>query len=415
VLAIVRGDRLAGSLETGEEGGILLDRTPFYAEGGGQVGDTGFLTAPGGVAEVRDTRAPLRGLILHEAIVREGRLRVGDVLAAEVDRERRLAVMRGHDATHLVHAALRDVVGTHVKQAGSLVEADRLRFDFSHYAALSGEILRQIEDVVNDVIRQDLPIRTSVMPLDEALRKGALAFFGDKYADTVRVVEVPGFSMELCGGTHASSTGSIGLVKLTQERGIAAGVRRLEALAGEGALRELREDHRTVDRLQAALNVDRRRLDETLLRLLEQNRALQKEVDRLKVEMAAGAGAAADEEMRDLGGVRVLVRGPQRDLDKDAVRALVDRSRRRVPSGVIVQWAQRDDRITVTASVSRDLIPRLHAGEIVRSLAGLFDGKGGGKPDMAEAGGRLPGAFAGARDRTFEIVERHIRDRGARP
>jgi alanyl-tRNA synthetase len=415
VLAIVRGDRLAGSLETGEEGGILLDRTPFYAEGGGQVGDTGFLTAPGGVAEVRDTRAPLRGLILHEAIVREGRLRVGDVLAAEVDRERRLAVMRGHDATHLVHAALRDVVGTHVKQAGSLVEADRLRFDFSHYAALSGEILRQIEDVVNEVIRQDLPIRTSVMPLDEALRKGALAFFGDKYADTVRVVEVPGFSMELCGGTHASSTGSIGLVKLTQERGIAAGVRRLEALAGEGALRELREDHRTVDRLQAALNVDRRRLDETLLRLLEQNRALQKEVDRLKVEMAAGAGAAADEELRDLGGVRVLVRGPQRDLDKDAVRALVDRSRRRVPSGVIVQWAQRDDRITVTASVSRDLIPRLHAGEIVRSLAGLFDGKGGGKPDMAEAGGRLPGAFAGARDRTFEIVERHIRDRGARP
>ncbi|MGH9751064.1 MAG: alanine--tRNA ligase [Candidatus Polarisedimenticolia bacterium] len=413
VLALVRGDQVVEELAAGGEGQVLLDRTPFYPEGGGQVGDTGFLAGPGGVAEVRDTRAPLRGLILHEVVVREGRLKGGDVVAAEVDRPRRLAVMRGHDATHLVHAALRNVVGTHVKQAGSLVEADRLRFDFSHYAPLSEEIVRQVEDEVNEVIRQDLPIRTSVMPLDEALRKGALAFFGDRYGDTVRVVEVPGYSLELCGGTHAASTGSIGLIKVTQERGVAAGVRRVEALAGEGALRELREDRRIVDRMQSALNVERRALHESLARLLEQNRSLQKEVDRLKVEKAAGTGGGGEEDLRDVAGVKVLVRGPQRDLDKDAVRALVDRSRGRLPSGVIVQWAARDDRISVVAAVSRDLIPRLHAGEIVKELALLFDGRGGGKPDLAEAGGKDNGRMGDARARSFEAVERVLRRAGA--
>ncbi len=412
ILALIRGDRLVEELAAGEEGQVLLDRTPFYAEGGGQVGDTGFLTATGGVAEVRDTQAPVRGLNLHVVVVREGRLRTGDSLLAEVDRDRRQAVMRGHDATHLVHAALRDVVGTHVKQAGSLVSPDRFRFDFSHYAPLSEEILRQVEDEVNDVIRQDLPILATTMPLEEALRRGALAFFGDKYGEVVRVIEVPGFSLELCGGTHASSTGSIGLLKVTQERGIAAGIRRIEALAGRGALQELREDRRVVDRLQGALNVERRKLQETLARLLEQNRALQREVEDLKVSAAAGGNGPADDELRDVSGVKVLVRGPQEGLDKDALRALVDRSRARVPSGVIVQWGLRDDRATVTASVSRDLIPPLHAGEIVKELAALIDGRGGGRPDMAEAGGRNSEAVRTARERTFEIVEKVIRRAG---
>ena len=416
VLALLKDDRRVDALGAGEEGLVLLDRTPFYPEGGGQVGDTGFLTGPGGVAEVRDTRAPKPGLPLHAVTVREGHLREGDEVTAEVDRARRLAIMRGHDATHLVHAALRDVLGTHVKQAGSLVQPDRFRFDFTHYAALSEEILRQVEDEVNDVIRQDLAIRASVMPFDEALRRGALAFFGDKYGDVVRVVEVPGFSMELCGGTHAASTGSIGLLKLTQERGIAAGVRRVEALAGEGALRELREDRRTVHRMEGALNVERARLQETLERLLDQNRLLQRELDRAKVAMAAGgAGGGGDDELRDLDGVKVLVRGPQEGLDKDAIRQLVDKSRGKLPSGVIVQWALREDRVSVTASVSRDLIPRLHAGEIVKEIARLFDGRGGGKPDLAEAGGKKPDDLKGARDRTFDAVASAIRRAGAAP
>ncbi len=416
VLALVRDERLVDALGAGDEGQVLLDRTPFYAEGGGQMGDTGFLTGTEGVAEVRDTQAPRPRLSLHAVVIREGHLRVGDRVVAEVDRPRRLALMRSHDATHLLHAALRDILGTHVKQAGSLVQPDRFRFDFSHYAALSDEILRQVEDEVNDVIRQDLPIRATVLPFDEALRRGALAFFGDKYGEVVRVVEVPGFSMELCGGTHAASTGSIGLLKLTQERGIAAGVRRVEALAGEGALRELREDRRTVDRFQTALNVERPRLHETLARLLDQNRALQRELDRVKVAMAAGgAGGGADDELRDVDGIQVLVRGPQEGLDKDAIRQLVDKSRGRLPSGVIVQWALRDDRVSVTASVSRDLIPRLHAGEIVKEIARLFDGRGGGKPDLAEAGGKKPGDLKAARERTFEAVASAIRRAGAAP
>jgi alanyl-tRNA synthetase len=409
VLALVRGEDLVEELGTGDAGQVLLDRTPFYAEAGGQVGDTGYLTASTGVAFVRDTRAPLPRLNLHDVVVREGRLRVGDMVLAEVDRERREAVMRSHDATHLLHAALRDVVGTHVKQAGSLVDPDRLRFDFSHYAGLSEEILQQVEDEVNDVIRQNLPITTRVMPLDEALRRGALAFFGDKYGDEVRVVEVPGFSMELCGGTHAASTGSIGLLKVTQERGIAAGIRRVEALAGRAALGDLREDRRLVEKLQSALNVERARVHETLTRLLEQNRSMAREIEKLKIDRAAAGGASAEAQVQDVEGVKLMVPAVQKDLDRSAVRALVDRNRERLKSGVIIQWAVEDDRVHVTVSVSRDLIPPLHAGAIVKELAALVGGRGGGKADLAEAGGRRAGDPEGTRVSSIAVARDVIR------
>ena len=412
VTALLKDGSPIEQLVEGEEGGAVLDRTPFYAEGGGQVGDRGYLTGAMGAAEVLDTKAPIRGLIVHAVKVREGRLRVGDKVRAEVDAVRRLAVTRSHDATHLLHAALREVVGTHVKQAGSLVGPDRLRFDFQHFAPLPEAIQRQVEDIVNDVVRQDLPIRSAVMPIDEALRRGALAFFGDKYGDVVRVIEIPGFSMELCGGTHASSTGSIGVVRLTQERGIAAGTRRVEALTGEGALRDARDDRQVLSSVQAALNAERSTVPEALTRLLEQNRALRQEVDRLKITMAAGpaGGGAAAEEVRDVSGVRLLVPRVQTGLDKNAVRALVDRSRERLPSGVIVQWAVQEDRVNVTTSVSRDLIPPLHAGEIVKALAPLVDGRGGGRAEMAEAGGRKSGDLEQVRARSLEIVEGLIRE-----
>jgi len=411
VIALVRGEALVDALANGEEGGVILDRTPFYAESGGQVGDTGFLTGQGGVAEVCDTKAPLRGLPVHNVRVREGRLRVGDIVRAEVDRGRRLAITRGHDATHLVHAALREVVGTHVKQAGSLVSPDRLRFDFTHYAGLGDEILRDIEELVNDVVRQDLPITSAVMPIEEALRRGALAFFGDKYGDEVRVVEIPGFSMELCGGTHATTTGSIGVVRLSQERGIAAGTRRLEALTGSGALADAREERRSLAATQSVLNTDRQAVPEAVSRLVEQNRALARELERLKVQIAVGAGGgAANEEVREVSGVRLLVARVQTGLDKSAVRALVDRTRETMPSGVIVQWVLIEDRVNVTTSVSKDLIPPLHAGEIVRALAPLVEGKGGGRADMAEAGGRRSGDLEEIRRRSVVILEGLIRE-----
>ena len=417
IVALLRRDALVDELQHGEEGGVLLDRTPFYAESGGQVGDTGTLTASGGAAVVSDTQAPRRGLPLHLVRVLEGRLRTGDRVRAEVNRDRRLATTRAHDATHLVHAALREVVGTHVKQAGSLVEADRLRFDFTHYASLPEEIQRQVEDLVNDVVRQDLPIRSAVMPLDEALRKGALAFFGDKYADVVRVIEIPGFSMELCGGTHASTTGSIGVVRLAPERGIAAGTRRVEALTGALALDEARDERKALAGVTAALHVDRAGAPEALLRLVEQNRSLQREIERLKVAIASGeGGGGGGEEVREVAGVHVLVPKVQRGLDKGALRALVDRNRERLPSGVIVQWAaQEEDRVQVTTSVSKDLIPPLHAGEIVKALAPLVDGRGGGRADMAEAGGRRTGDLEGVREKSIPILENLIREaRGER-
>ena len=411
IVGILRGEALVEELRAGEEGGVLLDRTPFYAESGGQIGDSGHLVSASGAALVRDTQAPMRGLNLHAVRVQEGLLRVGDRVRAEVDRARRLAVTRGHDATHLVHAALRDVVGVHVKQAGSLVDVDRLRFDFSHYAPLSEEILREVEDEVNDVIRQDLPIRSAVMSIEEALRKGALAFFGEKYGDVVRVIEIPGFSMELCGGTHAESTGSIGIVRLIQERGIAAGTRRVEALTGEVALHDARDDRRTLRDVQSALNVDRQAAPGTVARLLEQNKTLAREVERLRVEIAAGGEAGpAGEDVREVAGVRLLVPRVQTGLDKSAVRALVDKNRERLPSGVIVQWALQEDRANVTTSVSRDLIPPLNAGEIVKVLAHLVDGRGGGRADMAEAGGRKVDDLDQVVVRTWEIVEGLIRE-----
>jgi alanyl-tRNA synthetase len=410
IVALLRGETQVEVLKQGDEGQVVLDRTPFYAEAGGQVGDSGFLTGALGAAEVTGTQAPIRGLTLHLVRVREGLLRAGETVRAEVDRDRRIAVTRGHDATHLVHAALREVVGTHVKQAGSLVDADRLRFDFTHYAPLSDEIQRQVEDLVNDVVRQDLPIKSAVMPLEEALKRGALAFFGDKYGDVVRVVEIPGFSMELCGGTHGGSTGSIGVVRLQAERGIAAGTRRVEALTGREALREARDERRALQGVSTALHVDRQAAPETLQRLLEQNRLLQRQIEELRVTLAAG-GAPLAEEVREVAGVRMLVPRVQRGLDKGAVRALVDRNRERLPSGVIVQWAvQEEDRVNVTTSVSRDLIPPLHAGEIVRALAPLVDGRGGGRADMAEAGGRKAGDLEGVRTRSIDIVATLIRE-----
>ncbi|HUD72803.1 MAG TPA: alanine--tRNA ligase [Dongiaceae bacterium] len=415
ITALLRGESLVDTLEAGDEGGVVLDRTPFYSEAGGQVGDSGFLTAAGGAAEVRDTRSPVRGLPVHTVTVREGRLKVGDLVRAEVDRARRLAVTRGHDATHLLHAALRDVVGTHVKQAGSLVQPDRLRFDFTHHAGLGDDLLRDVEDLVNDVVRQDLPIKSAVMPFDEALRRGALAFFGDKYGDVVRVIEIPGFSMELCGGTHAGTTGTIGLVRLTQERGIAAGTRRVEALTGAGALHDSRDEAKALQGAQAALNIDRAALPAAVGKLVEQNRALLRDLERLKVQVAAGGGAGGGpaEEPKDVAGVPMLVPRVQTGLDKSAVRALVDRTRQRLPRGVIVQWAQMEDAVTVTTSVSKDLIPRLNAGEMVKALAPLVNGRGGGRADMAEAGGRLAGDLEPIRAKSMEIVERLIRETGA--
>jgi alanyl-tRNA synthetase len=407
VLALVRGEDLVDDLKAGEEGLVLLERTPFYAEAGGQQGDTGFLTAGGGVAEVRDTRAPLRGLNLHSVVVRQGRLAAGDEVLAEVDRERREQLRRSHTATHLVHAALRDLLGTHVKQAGSLVAPDRLRFDFSHYAAVPEEILEQIEDQVNDVVRQDLPVRTEETGLEEALRRGALAFFGDKYGERVRVVEVPGVSLELCGGTHVGSTGEIGVVKLALERSVAAGVRRLEAVCGAGAVRRLRAAQRALESLGSALGVESEQVPDSVRRLQQTVRALQRELETLRLARAEGAAAGGQERLSEVRGLKVLVRRVS-GLDRAGLRSLSDRLKQRLGSGVIVLGQAEAGEASLVVAVTRDLTPRLRAADLIRELAPIVGGRGGGRPEMAEAGGRRAEALEEALARVEQAIERVV-------
>jgi alanyl-tRNA synthetase len=407
IVAILRGEALVDELSAGEEAQVLLDRTPFYAEAGGQVGDTGFLTAAGGVGEVLDTQAPLPRLNLHKVAVREGRLRAGDAILAEVDQARREAIRRSHTATHLAHAALRDIVGTHVKQAGSLVNPDRFRFDFSHYAALTPEIVRQVEDEVNDVIRQDLPIRVNVLPLDEALRRGALAFFGDKYGEQVRVVEVPGFSMELCGGTHTPSTGVIGLFKVIQERGTAAGVRRIETLSGEQALRQFQGQQSVLQDLGSALGVEPAGLTESVRRLQQSAKALQREVESLRLKLAEGAGSTAQEPVLEVRGLKVLVKKVS-GLDRAGMRSLTDRLKQKLGSGVVVLGQVEGEEASLLVAVTRDLASRVSAGAIIRQLAPIVGGRGGGRDELAEAGGKQGGQLDQALAEVGPAIEKVV-------
>jgi alanyl-tRNA synthetase len=407
VLALVRGEARVEELSAGEEGLALLERTPFYAESGGQLGDIGFLTSGGGVAEVRDTRAPVRGLNLHVLSVQQGRLAEGEEVLAEVDRGRREQLRRSHTATHLVHAALRDLLGTHVKQAGSLVAPDRLRFDFSHYAALPDEILAQIEDQVNDVVRQDLPVRTAETAIEEALRRGALAFFGDKYGERVRVVEVPGVSMELCGGTHTATTGEIGMVKVALERSVAAGVRRVEALCGAGAVRRFRDSQRTLESLGAALGVEGEQIPDSVRRLQQSLRALQREVETLRLARAEGAAGEGEERLREVRGLKVLIKRVS-GLDRAGLRSLSDRLKQRLGSGVIVLGQAEGGEASLVVAVTRDLTPRVRAGDLIRELAPIVGGRGGGRPEMAEAGGKRGEALDQALAEVEQLLEKVV-------
>ncbi len=407
VLALLSGEDRVDELKSGEKGQVLLDRTPFYAESGGQIGDTGYLTASSGVAEVLDTQVPLRRLHLHAVEVREGRLRTGDRVHSQVNKERREAITRSHTATHLVHAALRDLVGTHVKQAGSLVRPDRLRFDFSHYMGLSDDIQRQIEGLVNDVVRQDLPIVTSVMPLDQALKRGALAFFGDKYGEQVRVVEVPEFSMELCGGIHARSTGELGLVKIGLERSVSAGVRRVEATSGDVSLKKFQSQARILNSLRGVLGVDAEGVIDSVQRLQQNARSQQREVEALRLKLAEGTSASGEDPVHEVRGLKVLVKRVS-GLDRAGMRTLTDRLKNKLGSGIVVLGQKDGEAASLLVAVTRDLSSRLSAGAIVRELAPIVGGRGGGRNELAEAGGKLGGRLDEALAEVDQVIDRVV-------
>ncbi|HEV2425562.1 MAG TPA: alanine--tRNA ligase-related protein [Terriglobia bacterium] len=398
----------------GAEVEIILDRTPFYAEAGGQIGDTGYFTAPGSpgrVAEVSDTYRPVSGITAHKAVARES-LHVGDRVTARIDTERREAVMRNHTATHLLHAALRKVLGTHVKQAGSLVTPDHLRFDFSHYASVDRQDLTDIEDLVNEHTLGDEEIRTEVMGIDQALASGAMALFGEKYGDRVRVVSVGdgSFSKELCGGTHVARTGEIGLFKLTSEGSVSAGTRRVEALTGTGLLSDLRRRMDLLREIEARLRAKPDDLLATLERLEESEKKARKELEHQSARRATLQAAGLLANARDVRGIKLIsaeVEGPGSD-PRATLRQMADDLRPRIGSGVIVLGAASDGKAALLVAVTKDLTERLDAGRIVRAVAALVDGGGGGRKDLAEAGGKSPEKLAQAIEAVPSIVEKML-------
>ena len=384
VLAVLKDGALSRRLEAGEEGLVVLDRTPFYAMSGGQVGDRGVIASDGSAAEVTDTTAPLPGLHVHQVRVTHGGFERGMVVRAEVDAERRAGAMRHHTGTHLLHAALRETLGPHVKQAGSLVAPDRLRFDFSHYAPVGPRELRHIENRVNGEILRGARVEQKVMGREEALAYGALAFFGDKYGERVRVVEVPGFSKEFCGGTHVGQTGEIGLFLVTAEQGISAGTRRIEALAGEAAIERAQADQGILEELEQSARVDRRELVDEYARLRDQLKVREREIQALRMKLATAAGPSSAEDLSEVAGA--LLWTPRFEgLDRKAHAAVVDdfRNRNKERRFALVSTSIADDGVSVIAAVSSSLAGSVKAPDVMKQL-GL---RGGGRPDFAQGGG----------------------------
>jgi alanyl-tRNA synthetase len=411
VLAVLQEGRLARRLDAGQEGEVVLDRTPFYAMAGGQVGDRGVLASDGSAAEVLDTASPVPGLTVHRVRVTHGGMERGMLVRAEVDAERRAGAMRHHTGTHLLHAALRETLGPHVKQAGSLVAPERLRFDFSHYAPVGPRELRHIENRVNAEILRDARLDFRTMGREEALAYGALAFFGDKYGERVRVVEVPGFSKEFCGGTHVVRTGEIGLFLVTSEEGISAGVRRVVALTGEAAVERARADQGILEELEETAKVSRTELVEEYARLRDELRAREREIQALRIRLATAGGArAAEADQVEVAGT--LVWTPRFEgLDRKAHATLVDefRNKHRDRPFAVLSASVAEDGVSVIAAVSPSLTQRVKAPDIMRRL-GL---RGGGREEFAQGGGVAPGEVDALRRKAVETV-RELLEAGAR-
>jgi alanyl-tRNA synthetase len=395
VVALLKKGAQVPSLGAGEEGEVVLDRTPFYAEAGGQVGDAGELSGPGVRFIVEDTQK--RGTAhSHIGKLAEGKIAVGDSLGAHVNGERRRATALNHTATHLLHAALRQVLGSHVTQKGSLVAPDRLRFDFSHFQPITSDELKQIEHLVNAEIRRNEPAETKVMDYEGAVSAGAMALFGEKYEKDVRVLRVGEFSMELCGGTHVQRAGDIGFFKIVSEGGVAAGIRRIEAITGEAALDYVEQSESLIKEVAGLVRGSRDELGDKVRDALERIRTMEKEIRSLKDKLASGKGTDLASGAVDVQGVKVVATKVD-GADADALRNAVDQLKDRLKSAVVVLASvESPEKIVLVAGVTADLTGRIKAGELVGSVAAKVGGRGGGRPDFAQAGGTKPEALDGA-------------------
>jgi alanyl-tRNA synthetase len=395
-------------LAEGQTGYVVLPHTPFYIESGGQVSDTGTISSEvtgASALVVAMTRLAHGGPRAHKVTLTRGELRQGERVTALVDEARRDATRRNHTATHLLHAALRRVLGPHVKQAGSLVAPDRLRFDFVHFSPISRDEIARIEDLVNAEVHRNTPVVTEVKATEQAIADGATALFGEKYGEHVRVVSVPGVSMELCGGTHCRATGDIGLFTVVAEGGVAAGVRRIEAFTGAGAVAHVRERSAVLDDVLSVLNVPAPQAASSVERLQHELKRLSREVSELKVRAAMGGGRQQDDVVEIAEGVKFVARRVP-GMDKAALRTLSDQLRDQIKQGVVVLASEHDDKVSIVVAVTRDLTGRVKAGQVVKEVAPIVGGSGGGRPDFAEAGGRDASGIDALLAKSRVVVER---------
>jgi alanyl-tRNA synthetase len=404
VLLIVRDGAEVESARAGETVEVVTSETPFYGESGGQVGDQGKITAPQLTMTVSTTVKDPTGMIIHKGEIAAGTLHKGDAVTLTVDGQKRRATACNHTATHILHAVLRQVLGDHVRQAGSLVAPERLRFDFTHFSQVTPADLDRIETLVNDHIRENLPAETAEMAADEALKSGATALFEEKYGDRVRVVSLADFSQELCGGTHTERTGNIGVFKIVMEASVAAGVRRIEAMTGAAALAYLQQQAHIVQNAARLLKDKPEGLIQRIEGLLSNQKALEREVERLSGQLASASASDAEKAVRTINGVKVLASRVNAD-SPGALRELADRFKEKLQSGVVVLGAASGPKALLIAAVTKDLTGRFHAGNIVKAVAALVGGGGGGRPDMAQAGGTQPENLDAALEKVYELVQ----------
>ena len=426
VLALIKDGNVIENAAAGDKVGIILDVTPCYGESGGQVGDTGSLKALAGNGDAADLPVPLLNqegagvvgaevvianvtkpvpeLVLHHGTIVRGELHCGQKVAVAVDAERRQHIRLNHTATHLLHAALREVLGDHVKQAGSHVAPERLRFDFTHFSALEEQDAQRIEEIVNADIRANAPVKTTEAALDDALNMGAMAFFEEKYGERVRVVQVSGISMELCGGTHVGATGEIGLCKVLSESSIAAGMRRIEAVTGKAALRTVHEREQQLRQAALLLKATPGELPQRVEKLIVTAKEHEKEVERLKLRLAGFQIDGLLAQAREIDGVKVIAAQVD-NLDVKALRNFADVLKDKLHSGVVVLGTVEDGRVALIATVTKDLIPQYHAGNLIKAVAAVVEGSGGGRPDMAQAGGKNARKLPEALQRVFQLIQ----------
>ena len=403
VLALVAKGAGVAQVREGDVVEVVVEQTPFYAESGGQVGDRGILETPTGRIDIEDTRKPVGGLFVHHGKVVRGEVHVDQPARLVVDSMHRFGAVRHHSGTHLLHSALREVLGPNATQRGSLVTPGRLRFDFSYDAPLTRQQLETIEDLVNGWIGENAPAQVETMPYRDAIGAGAIAMFGEKYGDDVRVVSFGSFSKELCGGTHARASGDIGVLKVVSEGGVASGVRRVEALTGAEALRRWREQEHALERTAELLHTPVGGLEQRVEKLLEERRVLERELESLRADQRRAASGDLASQAQEIGGVQVLAAKVE-GVGGDSLRALVDELRDKLRSAVVLLATPADGRVTLALGVTPDLKGRLAAGDLIREVAAIVGGKGGGRPDFAQAGGRDPGKIDEAFDRLYALV-----------